>query len=749
MFGQNKSGFLNYYADMTRYEKAVIFLLLLSLVLKIASVAGADALFLLVILVLGCSYLAGGYWLFHREPVDKLIKIVAGVAFATAVISFFYTSRVQTNVLYETLPAFNGIFCLGLVIYALLKRHEAGFIIPYGLVLRSLLILIISAFFAYCPIGFWPYRKALIVLNHGRKEIVSNLRMFDYRTEYDAAMERQDYPAAVIYGRQALEMGKRWLEDDSVKLRWKISGTYSNLYTAYKSLGDVEYNQRHYDKALRAYQTGHTFLITGALRKNGVKQVNNYWREENAWSLNNMAFCYLKLRRFDEGDSLFIAAIKAYKKVYPASDVHSARLAGDVATSLTAQRQFDAANKILRNIDRYLLKDTTRKAANMRVTNAMDMSLNYIQQDSLAQALHTLQTIAYPPGDTTANRYKAGLQEGICLYKMERYRAVPTALQQPLGYYKQHARYWEAAALCQLLLAKNSLALAQYAEAQTYADATRKTLLAEKNGAISAVNTGCLSVLGALNKALGRYAAADKQLAQVVAIMHHDANDAAGTLAEALTELAELDVTLGREVAAQGHVSDALVLLFQGKPKILPSQTGVLATAAYVAYVQGHFEAARRKYRQIVAINARYGEGQKATTASAWNGLGLVEMAQQHYERADSLFQQAIDLHEKLFTAHHPLTATVYLNYGLLRLKQNRNSDARLLFEKASGIAQSFLPADHDIFGDLALAMGDLAVQEKQAAEAHDYYEQAVAIYTHKFPATHWKVKDARRKASA
>ena len=110
---------------------------------------------------------------------------------------------------------------------------------------------------------------------------------------------------------------------------------------------------------------------------------------------------------------------------------------------------------------------------------------------------------------------------------------------------------------------------------------------------------------------------------------------------------------------------------------------------------------------------------------------------------------QAVRLHEKLFTERHPLTATVYLNYGLLRLKQSRNADAKLLFEKAYDIAKAFLPVDHDMFGDLAMAMGDLATREKQTAVAHEYYEQALAIYTHKLPTTHWKVKDARRKARA
>ena len=740
---------LNYYAGMTRYEKAVLSFLLFSLILKLAFVAGGNALFLLALLVLGFSFLVGGYWLFHREPVDTPVKIIAGVAFATAVMSFFYTSRIDTSVLYKVLPAINGIFWFGLVAYALLKRREEGFIMPYGLLLRSLLLLTISAFFAYCPISFWPYRKVLILLNKERGYIVSNLRMFDYRAQYDVAMDQEDYLSAVVRGRQALAMGKRWLEDDSVKLRWKISGAYTNLYTAYKSLGEVEYNQRQYEKALRAYRAGNTFLVTGDHRENGVEQVDKYWEEEKAWSLNNMAFCYLKLRRFNESDSLFIASIKAYKKVYPVPDVHSARLAGDIATSLTAQRQFDTANKVLLNIERYLVKDTTRRAAIMRVENAMDMNLNYIQQDSLPKALSVLKAIYWPRGDTSAIRQKAGLQEAICLFKLEQYDVAEKTLQSLLTYYKRNARYWESEALCDVMLAKNNLALASYTKAQTYANAARTKLLAEKQGAVSSLNGSCLSILGALNKALGNYKLADQQLMQAIAVTRQNENNSSGTLSEALAQLADLDVTVGREIAAREHVSNALTLLLQGRPIALPSQTGVLAMAAYVDYAQGQYREASQKYRQVVDINTRYGQGQNGSTATAWNGLGLVEMAQHRYDRADSIFQLAQFLHERLFTERHPLTANVYLNYGLLRLKQNRNQEAALLINKARGIAQTFLPADHDMFADLAMALGDLAAQEKQAVVAHEYYEKALAIYTRKFPVSHWKVKVAKQKADA
>ena len=734
---------------MTRYEKVLLSLLLLFLGLNVAGFSGGYTLFFLGLWVLALSYLLGSYWLFEREFIAVPVRVAAGAAFATAIISFAYTSGVELDGLYQLLPAIDGVFCIGLGSYLLLHRGAMAFPALRRLWLRSVLLLGLSAFFAYCPIGFWPYRKALIGLNHGREKIVSNLRMFDYREEYDAAMDQENYLAAVASGRQALRMGKRWLDEDSVRLRWKISGTYTNLYTAYKSLGDAEYNQRRYSQALQAYQTGNTFLVAGDHRSSEVEQASEYWEKEKAWSLNNMAFCYLKLQRFEEGDSLFVAAVKAYKKIYPTPDVHLARLAGDIATSLAAQRRFDAANKILRNIDRYLVKDTTRKASTMRVENALAVGLNYVQQDSLPKALRVLQAIAWPPGDTSANRHKAELQEAVCLYKLGRYNAVEKTLQPPLAYYKRNARYWEAEALCNVMLAKNSLALASYSKAQEYANAARAKLLAEKQGAASSLNGSCLNVLGVLNKALGNYKLADQQLTQAVEAMRQGEGSSSGTLSEALAQLADLDVTMGREVAAREHVSNALTLLLQGEPITLPSQTGVLAAAAYVDYALGHCREASQKYRQVVAINARYGQGQNGGTATAWNGLGLVEMAQHRYERADSIFQHAQRLHERIFNERHPLTANVYLNYGLLRLKQNRNQDAALLIEKARGIAQAFLPAGHDMFADLAMAMGELASQKKQAAAAHEYYEKALAIYAHKFPASHWKVKAAKQKAGA
>ena len=94
--------------------------------------------------------------------------------------------------------------------------------------------------------------------------------------------------------------------------------------------------------------------------------------------------------------------------------------------------------------------------------------------------------------------------------------------------------------------------------------------------------------------------------------MRSNAADATGTLPEVLAQLADLDVTLGRDLAAHEHISKALTVLLQGAQIKLPNQTGLLASDAYVDYVQGHYREAGRKYRQAVPSIRGMGKGTTA-----------------------------------------------------------------------------------------------------------------------------------------
>lgn len=733
---------------VTRYEKGLLFLVLLLFGLQVAGVTTKDTLFILSVGILAASYFFGGKWLFEsRGRFHIWLCVMAGVCFAAALVSFTNTAALNRTSFFQVKLIPNGILCAGLGIYLFRHRKKPDVVpVMWLLWLRSALLLIISVGFAYAPISFTPYRKVLLALNRGNEGRESNLMMHDFALMAFEALEKGECVSAISLSHQAYRAGNRWLDSDSVRRKGEMSGAYNTLYEAYECQGQMLLAQHKIAEALLAYKQGDAFLAAADNRQGGTVPLP-YWETEKAWSLKNIAVCYQKLGQYNESDSLFLAAIRAYRKVHPKPDIYYARLVIDLAGSFAAGDKPGASTQMLTIVNRFLSKDTTSKAGNMRVANEIQISLNHMQLDSLPQALHRLQTLVYPRRDTTENRYLAGIHQSICLYKMGQYTAAGQALQPPLRYYKQQAQgQWPSLALCEILLAKTSTELADYPQAQRYAD-DAKALVLQHNGAGSPVYPPCLVALGALNTAVGKYTAADQDFMQALAICQKEARSNEHNSLDVLTQLADLDVTLGRVEEAQAHIDAALSLLTKDGPIELPSQTGELITAAYVDYVRGHMPAAARKYRQVLAIEARYGQQKGVTAAAAWNGLGLVESEQRRFVRADSVFQQAILLHEKLFTERHPLTANVYLNYGLLRLRQGQQAEAEALFQKALGIAQSFLPADHDMFGDLAMAMGELAAEKKQVAQAHGYYQQALAIYSHKFPATHWKVKRARQKA--
>ncbi|WP_035564078.1 tetratricopeptide repeat protein [Hymenobacter sp. IS2118] len=735
---------------MTRYEKYLLYLLLSLLVLQATGISTSNTYLWLCIWLLALSYIVGGRWLFKdQQAFSTSFYVVAGICLGTSLVSLSFTLRVRHEPLEVLLPVLNGIFCVGLGIYFYRHRaHQPEQNSLRGLWLRSAVLLVFAGFFASTPISFTPYRLALLAFNRGDVRMTSNLLMHHHRIAAQEAMRKKDYAAAISNARKSYFFGNRWLGSDSISRKNEISGAYKLAYEAYEGRGDAAFAKKEFAEALQAYQQGHSFLIRSDNRAEGATAPSPYWEEEKAWSLRNMADCHLGLGAFAACDSLFIAALNAYKLVNPRPDLPYARIASGLARSYTAQNEPGLSTTIYRRINRYLATDSAREAAEELLTNRIRIVGNSIQQDSLAGALRELSTLSFAPGDTSNRRFDADIYNGICLYKLGQYAAAERALRAPWRFYRERAeRNWEALAVAEMLLANNSLAQGRYAETQTLATAALGRI-EQKRGSASSAYATCLRVVAALNKALGQYSRADQQLRQVLSLVRKDPN-ASGTEPEVLAQLAELDLIFGRDAAAQATIGKAVSLLTAGKPIALPRQTGILATAAYVDYATGNYPAAQAKYRQVLAINAKFEQAQTAASAAAWNGLGLLATSQHQLTRADSLLTEAVRLHERLFTKRNPLTGTVYLNFGQLRRQQGRLAEAEQLLQQALGIAQAFLPKQHDQFGDLALAFGDLAQRQQRPTAAQTHYQQALDIYSRKFGEAHWKTRLARQKASA
>ena len=736
---------------MSRFENILLASLGSLSVLSLVGEHGNSGALTLTLIVLALVYSGGAYWLFRIRPAapPTWLRIISGFCIAAALLQLINSIRLQRGSYEQVTPAVLGLLCTGLTVYLVINRRQPERVAAYRpLLIRSAVVCTVCAFFAYGSSHLSLSRTILLVVNQDRPLLKQNLLMFEYTEHTEKALEEKDCTTAIVYARKAYAAGHQWLKQDSITKRYKINGVYSNLYKAYRCQGDVNYDQQRYVQALRSYQLGHAVLMRGDYRSGADASPLVFWLEEEAWSLNNMAYCYLKANQINQSDSLFLRAFYVYRQRHPQPTAETARLISDLARSQAAGQHWEASSKLFRRANQIYTQGFAATHKTELMANRLDLVFNALNQDSLPAALRQLHTLRFDPADSL-DWAKAHLYEGIGCYKQSKYQRADSLLGLSLRYYQGHRPAESVSeAASKLLLAKNSLAQAEYAQAQAYARSARALLLAHASPTTTRQALNGTAILAAIDKALGRYNTAAQQYAQVLNAYQQN-QESGPSQATILTELADLDVTLDDLLAADRHIAGAFALIDQDAPIFLPSQTGFLTTAAYVDYAVGRTEAARARYAQVVDINRRFGQASSLTTAVALHGLGLLETERQGLARADSLFAAALALHQRLLGEQHPLTATVYLNYGLLRVRQHRLPEAEAFIQRARQSIVRVLPPDHDIAGDLYAALGDVANEQAQYAEAQVYYHRALHIYEQKFSPAHWKVRRIKHRLAA
>ncbi len=764
---------------MRRYEKIILIIFAAAFGLQLLAFPGKSALFALSTWLLSLSYLIGGYWLFNtKENKNNALSIISGVALSTSFFFLPYLIWLNKDYYYNFLPIANGLLFVGLGIYLFLKKKsETNFQNIKSIFIRSLIVLIVTSFFTYTPISFKPYRKIVYVLNNGRDYIQNNLLMFDYTEECEDAIEKGDCDRAIEYGLKANKAGKLWLgiedeaasntdkvndvlkglQNDSTKLPanisnllksfsnesdlWKISGTYSNLYKAYQCKAGAEYDNNKFEDALINYNIAHNYLTA-------CDHNSKYWDEEKSWSLNNIAFCYKNLSKFSLADSIFLKAIANYKTVKDSADNGLAKLYSNLALSLADELQFTYSNDLFQAANSILRKDTLNKDNKKDlVSNYNGLTKNYLQQDSLQNALFFIKRALHFSADKKEGTYcQTTLYYGICYFKLNEYHKADSILKNCLQCYEsQPKNNGQNIAECNLVLSQVSIALAKYDDARKYLD--RGIEITKKNfGSNNSRYANYLKVLAYLNKIMGDYITSEKQYNTVIEIYSSELGRRNNKLPTVLSGLADLDITLSNLNSAKEHSDSSLSIASIYLPLTYPSTTDLLNTAAYVDYCLGLYKPADTLYRKVITINNSYGLETDAATAIALNGLGLIETSKRNYIKADSLFKQSLKLHQTIFSDNHPLTAIVYLNFGSLLIQEGKLTDAEEKVNKALQIDKQFFKNDHDIFADIFVALGDLSKKNKQNEVANDYYKKALDIYLKKFDDKHWKIVTTRQK---
>jgi Tfp pilus assembly protein PilF len=763
---------------MRLYEKIILTIFAVSFGLQLIDFEGKSELFVFSTLLLSLSYLFGGYWLFNTKGNKNItLSIIAGAALSTSILFLPNLIWLTQNYYYIFLPIANGLLFISLGVYLFRKRKsETSLYNIKSIFIRSLIVLIVTSFFTYTPISFKPYRKILYALNTGPGYIQQNIRVFDYIEECEDALEKGNCDRAIEYALKANKAGKLWLEIeddsnsdkangvlkglqiDSINLPanisnsleslsneselWKISATFSNLYRAYKCKADAEYYKNKFEDALANYNIAHAYL-------SACDHKSKYWDEEKSWSLDNIAKCYMSLRKFSLADSVLVRALENYKTVNNSADKGLAKLFSHLALSFSGELQFSNSNVMFQAANSILSNDTLDKD-NRRVLflNYNKLIRNHLTQDSLENALFFIEKASYFSEDRQelTDYCQFTLHNGIYYLKLNEYHKADSILKNCLQCYEsQPINNTQDIAECNLLLGNVSIALAKYDDARKYLE--KGTAITRKNfGSNNSRYATHLMVLAYLNKIGGDYTTSGKQYNTVVQIYSSEFGKRSNNLPTALSELADLDIKLSNLNSAKKHSDSSLSIASVYSTLTSPSTSDLLNTAAYVNYFLGHYKFADTLYKKVIKNSTRFGLQTDAATAIALNGLGLIETSKRNYYKADSLFKQSLKLHQIIFSDNHPLTATVYLNFGRLLIQEGKLIDAEEKINKALQIDKQFFKSEHDIFADIFVALGDLSKKNKQNDVAKDYYKKALDIYQKKFDKKHWKIVATRQK---
>jgi Tfp pilus assembly protein PilF len=736
---------------MKRYEKWLLVFFAFTFGLQLLDFTGKHALITLTVWLLSLSYLIGGYWLFNAKNTTSgiIFSIIAGFSFSISLFFFPFSIWLNESYYYDYLPIVNGLFFIVLGIYLFLNRKSELDLQKYkAIFIRSLVILIITSFFSYTPVTFKPYRKVLSALNNGNVDLQNNLLMFDYSERCEDAIANGDCDKAIEFALKANSVGKIWLgidpggkEDKEMLLH--ISGTYTNLYDAYKCKADRDYDKNEFDAALKSYQIAHDYLTS-------CVHQSKFWDEEKYRSLTNIAFSYKRLNKYSLADSIYVKAIENYKVVKNKDDNVLAELFSNYALSLSEQLQFDNSNSLYETANSILRNDTLNKD-NKRdlVSNYNNLTGNYLKQDKLKNALFCIHnTLKLTDNKKDISFGLTNLYYGVYFYKLSDYKNAGFIMETCLKFYKsQPGDNSHNIAECYYMLSQVNIALAKYDDARGFLN---KAIEIRKNkfGLNSVRYASYLIGLADLNKMVGQYAISEKQYNTVIEIYSRELGIKNNRLPLVLSGLSNLETKLSKFNLAKEHSDSSLSIASNFDMLNYPSATDLLNEAAYVDYCLGLYNLAETLYREVIKVNKNYELKNNAASAVALNGLGLIETAKRNYLKADSLFMQSLKLHKSIFSDNHPLTAIVYLNLGNLYIQEGKLTEAQGKINKALQIDKQFFKDNHDIFADIYVALGDLSKKEGQNDIAKDYYKKALAIYLKKFDNRHWKVITTREKCS-
>ncbi|MBP6390681.1 MAG: tetratricopeptide repeat protein, partial [Flavobacteriales bacterium] len=701
--------------------------------------------------------------------VPAWLAVMAGVAFASALVALPFATHARREVFLMVLPVINGTFLVFLLIRWVLRRK--GFnSAELPLIFRSVILFVVLAFLSYMPPNAL-YRSVIIALNRGNERLIANMRMVEEFAAFQLAYERGDCAKALEHATRSNEYGLVWLygksppepapgansttiklndsllvkldpimraiQDEHQQELWKISRTYDNLYVAHRCLAENATSASDPQLAFDHYRQGDSLL-------NVIKDRTDGWAEERIWSLSNVAQAASNIGEYALADSLFSVSLDVYKEIKDSVDADAADIIADWASSLSDREQWAYSNLMLRTSIGLSEPDDPDKAKDTRwIKHRLQLIKNLITTDSLALAERTLEPcLGTTHGDSTL-QCRVLIAQGALQYKLNAFRSADTTLRQAMTCLSALSNNDEAKAVALVSWGYVKTALADYAEARKLVEQGQALFPAARGGSLAG---GLLQLSALIHHLQGHYDSAMREYEQSLSVLAKSPRGGWRTPG-ALAGLAEVLLDLAEPARAKILADSALALVTDSLPDILPGQASTLNTAAYADYCLNDLARAQVRYAITLSVCSRYNATNITTYAQALNGMGLVAMALSKTQTADSLLTQAYNTSLAIHGREHPTTARILINQAQLRMQQRRPAEAQQLLLIALPISEHFLGKDHDQLADIHVALGDIEQGSRNNAAAEAHYREALRIYKVCFPANHPKISSLVRSS--
>jgi tetratricopeptide (TPR) repeat protein len=202
--------------------------------------------------------------------------------------------------------------------------------------------------------------------------------------------------------------------------------------------------------------------------------------------------------------------------------------------------------------------------------------------------------------------------------------------------------------------------------------------------------------------------------------------------AAAVDDAWERQLARGRELASQGHYSEAratLELARDQAEKFGPADPRLaiaLTNLGAVALRLNDIGAADRLYRRSAAIWERRGDA--VNSLAPTTNLAAVYLARAQYSTAESLLRHALEVSEARLGPTHPQTSVILTYLADSAFDQHDLDAAVRLSERSLAIVRINHPAPHP---DIAIALDNLGTMyraQKRLQDSSRVYAEAIGI---------------------